>query len=58
MRVAGYEVRTKKNRASLTLDIRRPEEPHSYDMVIPDSLLGVVADIINAVNKEKEEANG
>lgn len=54
MKVAGYEVRTKKNRASLTINIRRPEEPHSYDIVIPDSLLGVAADIINAVTEEEE----
>lgn len=58
MNVGGYEVRVMERKRSLMINVRNPSEPHSHDMVIHNSLLGIAPDIINAVIKEKEEANG
>lgn len=54
----GYAITTKDRKRGISINIKRPDEAHSYDINIHHDILPIAADIITAVLKEKEEANG
>lgn len=58
MKFRDYTITTKQRKLSLTINVKHKEDPFTFDIVIPNSLREDAGDIINAVTKEKEEANG
>lgn len=58
MKYGDFDIRIMERKRSVMINVRRESDPHSCDMVIHKSLLGIASAIIDAVNKEKEEANG